>query len=144
MDINTLTPKQRAFTLVAQLELISHAPAANWGGTGRSSEHPGGKRPPGGASAQDDRHPEFAQKSYLYFKRRLRRCHTEGGFLAIAADAQKALDAWKRTPPPGKDTPSWRELIARDTRGAVAIAEEYGISRQTVWNIKCAYRDKAA
>lgn len=138
------SPEARARTLVAQLEMVSHAPAMNLDSGAKSSEHPGGKRPPGGPCRKDDMEPGYAQKSHLYFRRWLSRCHTDGQFLALIAAAEEALDRWKRTPLAPKDSIAWRDQIVSDTRKASVIAKQYGITRQYVWQIKNAAKNKAA
>ncbi|MDP2710814.1 MAG: hypothetical protein Q8O56_06310 [Solirubrobacteraceae bacterium] len=129
-------PVRRCRQLIAELELISQAPAMNLEPTRPGSDAKGGNRPPGGIDRRDDREPDHPLKSHEHFRRRLHRCRSTADYEALAADAEAALHAWQHAPPPPKDSLAWKDLIAADHRPAKDVATAWDISASYVYQLR--------
>ena len=140
----------QARRLIAELELISHAPTKNpdsdgRGGGDKSKPPPRGHRPAprddlGGRGEIDDYEPAF-----LPLRRRLHRATTDHELHNIIAIAQRELGLARRSAPPvnpEKGSIAWRRAIANDHRPAGEVARVYGCSRQHVYTLRDKYGER--
>lgn len=136
-----LTLIAQARTVIARLELVSHGRTANLGPTNSDSAP---AFPPGGIAGRDDREPDQPHKSHLHYNKQFLRCETNGDLLELIEDAQETLHDWQHSRRAPRDSRAWKALVAADTRRPGDIAEDYGISRQYVWQIKKMYGQQEA
>lgn len=135
--------------LIARLSLVSHASAARLDSEPRSADGDiGGNRPPGGIDARDDKAEGFGLKSAVYFERRFARIHTDIQLQALVLEAERALEAWQRTPfvegqRPALQDPRWKQWIAHSRLDGGELARLYGVSRQYIHEVRKKYRDAA-
>lgn len=150
--------------LIAQMSVLSEVSAMNYDPSGSpkndgSENSKGGRRPPGGEDRKADREPEFLLKSHSHYVKRARACRSLSDYLAVIADVQKTLKAWKRPPHPlveGRDPlpgePFFRRHLERivqqemekpeaQRRSDQKIAWDLGIDRSYVGKVR---RDLAA
>jgi hypothetical protein len=110
--------------VICELELVSHVSAIDYAGKegGRSSEHPGGKRPPGGIDRREDRYrdlvpddktPERILRSADSFKERALRARSNYALETILAEAESALAAWRRSPSPRDESADYKGALAK-------------------------------
>jgi hypothetical protein len=137
--------------LVAELSLVSHAPAGAYGRqVPDSSEGKGGKRPSGGdvdrpqrprRGASEKAWEEYEEEraawlaSYQrrtpdYFRREVERCESEYRLGVLRDQAAEALEAWKRTPLPAGQEPEygsaqWKRYIAESLEPAEILAGRF-------------------
>ena len=137
--------------VLAKLSICSEVSAANLDSSSRDSgEDIGGKRPPGGIDHEGNRERDWPLKDISHFRRRLDRAHSEQALRAILADAERALEAWRRRPKPTKaqepikDDPFWRRYIAESTENQQTLADRYGISQPRISQIKREYLESVA
>ena len=137
----TTTPEYRqAKQVIIRLALVSHASTVTFEPSARSTEiSRTGNRPPGGIDRRDDHQPDFRQKSADHFAARLNGCNTLRDVQLVLTDAERALDAWQRTPLSGDPMPGdpffkrWvREHDASDSE----LARLTGVSRQYIHRIR--------
>lgn len=118
--------QQRARTLLAQLEMVSHGTTQSFGGDGR-----GGDKvrllPPGGVAFKDDREDPNI-KSHVYYRRRLDRCQTEQEYGNLADDIETTLKAWRVAARPPRDSSAWREKVGKTEGSVREVARVWGIS----------------
>lgn len=154
---------------ILRLSLFSHAPTVGYDGMSHSStEHPGGRRPPGEPDLPrrkdfEDYSENFRQKPAEWFVSRLRREARQmsrgritvdefiGRVSVLTADAERAIRDWQRTPPAdqvkiqfqssGAPTIEWRIKIARDKGTSRQVADRHGISHTSVLRYRREYRD---
>lgn len=148
--------EQRLRQVLAQLELVSQVSAANVGSSHRDmSDDIGGNRPPGGIDTRDERRDTEEQvyklKSAAHFRRRMGRARTEYALREILADAERSLEAWKRTPPnpnPEWGSFAWKRQIAHEVESGQRTVESarhhYSIGRSTVYRYVSMYGREAA
>lgn len=135
------THKQRAYTMVARLEMVSHGTTQSFNGSGGRGGDVVALFPPGGVVPKDDREdPQL--KSHVYFRRQLETCRTEDDYSALADEVESVLARWRRAARPPRDSNAWREAVATDTRRASVVAEEWGISKSYVHQLRQAHRRK--
>jgi hypothetical protein len=126
--------------VIIRLALVSHAATATFEPSARSTETSRtGNRPPGGIERRDDGQPDFRQKSADHFAARLNGCNTVRDVQLVLTEAERALDAWRRTPLSGDPMPGdpffkrWvREHDASDSE----LARLTGVSRQYIHRIR--------
>lgn len=137
--------------LIAELELVSHAPTRSYDSDGRGggdqsrapvTGHKRAPRDPLGHRELDDHEPAF-----IPLRRRLRYATTDHALERIITDAKQELDLAKRASVPAKlehGTIAWRRHIANSTLGATELARLHGISRQYVYELRAKYQAQAA
>lgn len=138
-------------TVLAQLEMVSQVAAVNLEASGGDAgEDIGGRRPPGGILHEDDRQLDYPQKSVEHFRRRIAKAHSDWALGAILKDAQAALEAAKRQPPPkdaGHPMPgdyNWKRWVAETDLSAVEIARKCNVSKRYVNRVRAEYRMRDA
>ena len=140
--IELASAEQRARTLIARLELVSHGTVARIGSEG-GGDGDGPLLPPGGVKGGDDFKGEYPQKSHLHFRARLDGCRTVAEFSALARDVAAALEAWQRTPAPSSPEPgtlAFKRMIAACTEPVDEIVRLYSVSRAAVYKYRKDYR----
>jgi hypothetical protein len=142
--------------VLAELDLVSHVPAAQSIEGGRSAEGDiGGNRPPGGVDRKEDRQPsdpkrnadkpERLLRSADHFMRRIAKARSEHTLGLILEDAEASLDAWKRQPAPDKSnepkygTPQWKRYIAESAEKPNVLAKRFGVTRQYIEKVRREY-----
>lgn len=126
--------------VLAELELCSHVNAVNLNGSARDAgEDIGGKRPPGGIDERNCKESVRPLRSADYFRRQLANGRRPA---LLLAEAEAALEAWRRQPPPAreewpaKDTPFWRRWVAESEFSPEKIGAHYHLSRRYIAKIK--------
>jgi hypothetical protein len=152
--------------VLAELELVSHAPTVNLGQSTDAApsvaeEHGiyrlaevGGRRPPGGLDddrrrvADDRGDPDLViLRSADFFRRRLQRCHSERVLLLILADAREALRSYRKAPartdPPFGSFEFKMQLVVAVEGGLPvdAARQRFGVSRSTVYKWLAQYSE---
>jgi len=135
--------EQRARTMIARLELVSHGTVAKLDSEGGGSSD-GPLLPPGGVFAKEDLEVDHPHKSHVFYRRALRRCSTEAEFAALAAAVEKTLRLWRHSARPPKDSEAWRREVGRDTRPAKVVAAEWEISASYVYQLREQFKREAA
>jgi hypothetical protein len=134
--------EQRARTLIARLELVSHGTVAKIGGDPGGGDGDGPLVPPGGVIGGDDFNVEYPQKSHIHFRRRLDGCWTEPEYGALARDVEEALEAWQRTPAPSSPEPgtlAFKRMIANSAEPVEDLARKHSVSRAAVYRYRKLY-----
>lgn len=126
--------------VILRLALISHAQTVTLEPSARSTEvSRTGNRPPGGVDRKDDREPDYRQKSADHFARRLSGCNTLKDVQLVLLDAQRALDAWQRTPLSGDPLPGdpfFKRWVVEHDASDSELARLTGVSRQYIHRIR--------
>lgn len=139
-------------TVIARLELCSHVSAMDLDPSSRDSgEDVGGKRPSGGVDREDDGDRELVLKSAEHFRRRLAGAYSERTLVVILHDAEAALEAHRKQPPPQKDnepefgSSQWKRYIGESTESYGTLAARFGVERSYIQQVRKKYRsDEAA
>lgn len=159
--------------VLAELELVSHAPTQNLGaatddptrrlsvvpdesGISRLSEK-GGRRPPGGLDDDRRRMPDdrgdpdlVILRSADFFRRRLARCESRSILRLILADAREALRSYRKAPartdPPfGSFEFKMMLVVAVESGLSVDGAKQrFGVGRSTVYKWMAQYSEDTA
>jgi hypothetical protein len=131
---------QQCRQVIIRLALISHASTVTFEPSARSTEvSRTGNRPPGGIDFKDDREPDFRQKSAEHFARRLTGCNTPKDVQLVLLDAERALDAWQRTPLSGDPLPGdpfFKRWVREHHASSAELARLTGVSRQYIHRIR--------
>jgi hypothetical protein len=135
--------EQRAHTMIARLELVSHGTVAKLGGAGGGSGD-GPLFPPGGVVSKEDREEDHPHKSHLVFRRLLARCDTEPQFARLADDAEEVLRQWQHSARPPRDSQAWREQVGRAMGSIRDVAADWGISPTYAHQLRRQYGRSAA
>lgn len=126
--------------VILRLALISHAQTVTLEPSARSTEvSRTGNRPPGGIDRKDDREPDYRQKSADYFARRLSGCNTLKDVRLVLLDAERALDAWQKTPLSGDPLPGdpfFKRWVVEHDASDSELARLTGVSRQYIHRIR--------
>lgn len=136
--------QQRARTLIARLELVSHGTVAKIGGDPGGGDGDGPLFPSGGIGHLDDLEVDHPLKSHAHFHARLSACRTEPQYGTLADDVQVVLERWHRAKRPPRDSTAWRALVAKDNRRASDVAAEWGISKSYVHQLRQQLKREAA
>jgi hypothetical protein len=135
------TEKARAHDLVARLSTCSQGTIRNYAPQPGHGDLP--LFPASGYDRRDDREADFALKSHGHFVARLKGCRVEKDYKAVADDAQRALDAYRRTAKPPKDSEAWREQVGRQGGRVVDVAREWGVSPSYVYQLRQRHKPAA-
>lgn len=150
-------------TLIAQLEMVSHAPTQQFDTTPRATNEPkGGKCPTGGDDPRDRQgklSPEelndikqcntYHAKTVTHYRMKLARSYTEPALTLLVEDIEATLTAWRRTPlvageRPALRDPRWKYWVANCDHTTADLVRWYGITRQYLHQIRRQYRADAA
>lgn len=129
--------RTRAHQLVASLSVVTQGRTRNYSPQPGVGDGP--LFPPSGFDRRDDKEAEWKLKSHRHFVVRLKGCKTENDFGRVADDAQKALDAWKKTPHPPTDSDPWKEKVARTAGPIREVARQFNIDPKYVYQLRERY-----